>query len=71
MDIFKGFDIMKMKYWKTNKMNVSLIGRTEDKRFPIIKLLEPIYKTAERKIIAYNIGTEIVVTDDELISPLN
>lgn len=62
---------MEIKYWKTNKMNVAIIGRTEDKRFLVIKLLEPIYKTAERKIIAYNIGTEIVVTDDELISPWN
>lgn len=42
---------------------VEIVGRTDDGRFPIIKLLEPIYYF--NKII-YDIGTEIVVTDNEL-----
>ena len=59
---------MEIKFWKTNKMNVEVIGKTEDDRFTIIKLLEPIYTNANKKTIAYNIGTEITVTDDELVT---
>ena len=59
---------MEIKFWKTNKMNVEVIGKTEDDRFTIIKLLEPIYTSIDKKTIAYNIGTEITVTNNELVS---
>ena len=47
--------------WKNHF--VVIIGRTYDGRFPIIRLIEPIYNYGK---IMYNIGTEIVVTDEEL-----
>ena len=49
-------------------MNVEVIGKTEDDKFTIIKLLEPIYTSVNKKTIIYNIGTEITVTDNELIT---
>lgn len=59
---------MDIKYWKTNKMNVEVVGRTEDDTFVIIRLLEPIYTNHDKKTIVYNVGTEITVTDKELVS---
>ena len=61
----------KLKIWRNIRMEnmkwknhfVVIIGRTYDGRFPIIRLIEPIYNYGK---IMYNIGTEIVVTDEEL-----
>lgn len=58
---------MEIKFWKTNKMNVEVIGKTEDDRFTIIKLLEPIYTNSDKKTIVYETGTEITVADKELM----
>ena len=58
---------MEIKFWKTNKMNVEVIGKTEDDRFTIIKLLEPIYTNSDKKTISYKTGTEITVADKELM----
>ena len=58
---------MEIKFWKTNKMNVEIVGKTADNRFTIIKLLEPIYTNADKKTVTYDIGTEITVTDKELV----
>lgn len=55
---------MEVKYWKKHNMNVELVGRTIDNKFPVIRLLQPIYKY--KNIVAHPIGTEIVVTDSEL-----
>ena len=53
-------EVIRMK-WKGIK--VEIVGRTDDGRFLIIKLLEPMYKYDK---IVYDIGTEIVVVDNEL-----
>lgn len=58
---------MEIKFWETNKMDVEVIGKTEDGRFTIIKLLEPIYTNSDKKTIAYKTGTEITVADKELM----
>ena len=47
--------------WKGIK--VEIVGRTDDGRFLIIKLLDPMYKYDK---IVDDIGTEIVVVDNEL-----
>ena len=52
-----------MENMKWKNYLVVIIGRTHDGRFPIIRLMEPIYHYGK---ILYNIGTEIVVTDQEL-----
>ena len=48
-------------------MNVEVIRRIKDDKFFVVKLLEPIYKHSAKIVVAYNIGTEITVADDELI----
>lgn len=51
---------------KWNEIEIEVVGRTEDNKFPIIKLLEPMYATKEHIKRVYDIGTEIVITDEEL-----
>lgn len=53
---------------KWNGIKIEVTGRTEDSEYPIIKLLEPFYIGKDHKKRVYDIGTEIVITDRELMN---
>lgn len=52
-----------MENMKWKNYRVVIIGRTYDGRFTTIRLSEPIYNYGK---ILYDVGTEIVVADEEL-----
>ena len=63
MQLIKKLDFSEVIRMKWKGIKVEIVGRTDDGRFLIIKLLEPMYKYDK---IVYDIGTEIVVVDNEL-----